>query len=111
LISALLDLRKVAVELFSEGTYEPLEIIGQRSNEVCGFLRRHDSAALMVIVTRLNSASRDDWGNTAIATSSLQEGTWQDVVSGLTAFGTTERALVSDILQNRVFAVLHRDAK
>jgi|SRR3954468_16479540 (1->4)-alpha-D-glucan 1-alpha-D-glucosylmutase len=109
LISALLAQRKSAANLFSEGTYEPLEIIGQRADDVIGFVRRHQADALMVIVTRLNSASDAEWGNTAVDTTRLEEKNWQNVIDGRGQALTRQAALVSDLLGNQPFAVLHLD--
>jgi (1->4)-alpha-D-glucan 1-alpha-D-glucosylmutase len=53
MLLALLEFRHRAPALFSDGSYEPLEVTGARSRHVLAFLRHHEGRAAMVIVPRL----------------------------------------------------------
>ncbi len=46
LISELLQLRREAPELFASGSYEPLEVKGERADHVLAFQRRHGGSVL-----------------------------------------------------------------
>lgn len=53
LIWRLLALRKRWPALFRDGSYEPLEVQGERAQHVIAFMRRHEGRVLVVIVVRL----------------------------------------------------------
>ena len=53
LIWRLLALRKRWPALFRDGSYEPLEVQGERAQHVIAFMRRHEGKVLMMIVVRL----------------------------------------------------------
>jgi (1->4)-alpha-D-glucan 1-alpha-D-glucosylmutase len=53
ILDTLLTLRASQPGLFSDGEYEPLQVIGRRKRNVLAFLRRHEDKAALVVVTRL----------------------------------------------------------
>ncbi|MDN8613585.1 malto-oligosyltrehalose synthase [Variovorax ginsengisoli] len=63
----LLALRQRWPALFRHGSYEPLEVRGERADHVIAFARRHDDRALVVIVARLFARLGDTgWGDTCV---------------------------------------------
>ncbi|MGH9340983.1 MAG: malto-oligosyltrehalose synthase [Acidobacteriota bacterium] len=47
-----LELRNARKRLFQEGSYEPLEVIGDRAYNVCAFMRRIDNECFLLAVPR-----------------------------------------------------------
>lgn len=54
-----LQFRRSHAELFAEGSYEPLRAKGQRSENVCSFLRRHKKEWVLTAVPRFTSDAVD----------------------------------------------------
>ncbi|MBK5412601.1 malto-oligosyltrehalose synthase [Pseudomonas sp. TH34] len=52
LISQVLGLRKVHPQLFRQGTYEPLEVVGEHAERVVAFYREYQGQQLLVVVPR-----------------------------------------------------------
>ncbi|AMW83984.1 Malto-oligosyltrehalose synthase [Pseudomonas yamanorum] len=52
LISQVLGLRKVHPQLFRQGTYEPLEVVGEHAERVVAFYREYQGKQLLVVVPR-----------------------------------------------------------
>jgi (1->4)-alpha-D-glucan 1-alpha-D-glucosylmutase len=71
-----LALRKANPELFQEGEYVPLEIVGDQADHVVAFLRRRGDAAVLAVAPRLSAAlttperpipcGPDAWGETRV---------------------------------------------
>lgn len=53
LIQQTLALRAAQPQLFSQGSYHPLGVVGEHADQVLAFLRSHDDEHLLVIVPRL----------------------------------------------------------
>ena len=51
----LLHLRRENAQLFREGNYEPLNVLGRFAECAVAFIRRHDDRMVIVIVPRLSS--------------------------------------------------------
>jgi (1->4)-alpha-D-glucan 1-alpha-D-glucosylmutase len=51
-IAQVLALRKAQPELFRNGTYTPLEVVGQHAERVVAFCREHQGKRLLVVVPR-----------------------------------------------------------
>ncbi|MFT8244369.1 malto-oligosyltrehalose synthase [Roseomonas sp. BN140053] len=76
IIARALALRERRPDLFAEGEYLPLEVVGERASHVLAFLRRRGEEAVLVAVTRLSAAllgeaavplvPAEAWGNTAL---------------------------------------------
>lgn len=54
-IAALLDARRRRPELFTQGSYEPVEIHGPASDQLIAFRRRRGEEALLVVLPRLTA--------------------------------------------------------
>ncbi|TXC70406.1 malto-oligosyltrehalose synthase [Sphingomonas ginsenosidivorax] len=73
LIARLLDLRRAHPTLFAEGSYAPIEVIGERAGHVLAFRRQAGDVRLLCIVA-LHVANADPalgagwWGDTMLAT-------------------------------------------
>ena len=52
LIGQVLALRKLHPHLFRQGTYEPLEVVGEHAGRVVAFYREHEGKQLLVVVPR-----------------------------------------------------------
>ncbi len=63
-----LRLREAQPELFARGSYEPLEISGERADCVCAFARNHADNQIIAAVPRLVAAldAQPDWADTMI---------------------------------------------
>ena len=59
-LATLLSLRAQQPEVFASGSYEALDISGPHADHFLAFARRHDSAAIVVIVPRLPTAIMGD---------------------------------------------------
>jgi (1->4)-alpha-D-glucan 1-alpha-D-glucosylmutase len=104
----LLALRQRWPALFRHGSYEPLEVRGERARHVIAFARRHDNRALVVIVVRLFARLGDaGWGDTCVMLpAGLEAVPMEDEVTGLRhPPGGTQLALAS-VLQGFPGAVL-----
>jgi (1->4)-alpha-D-glucan 1-alpha-D-glucosylmutase len=104
----LLALRQRWPALFRHGSYEPLEVRGERARHVIAFARRHDNRALVVIVVRLFARLGDaGWGDTCVLLpAGLEAVPMEDEVTGLRhPPGGTQLALAS-VLQGFPGAVL-----
>lgn len=66
--SLLLKLRQSMPEVFSDGEYIPLEVEGERKNQVIAFARAHQNQVIIVIVTRFFFAlgKNSYWKNTLV---------------------------------------------
>ena len=51
-ISQVLTLRKAHAQLFRQGSYEPLEVVGEHAERVVAFYREHQGTQLLVVVPR-----------------------------------------------------------
>ena len=68
LTTCALDLRRKHPALFSDGSYEPLQVHGSMSDHVCGFARQLNGICVLTIVPRLLAAKdgTPDWADTSI---------------------------------------------
>lgn len=55
----LLEIRREHADVFAEGDYAPLKIIGRDSRHIVGYIRRHQSRAIAVVVGRHFGAKTD----------------------------------------------------
>ncbi|MAL99234.1 MAG: malto-oligosyltrehalose synthase [Alteromonadaceae bacterium] len=95
LIARLLHLRRDCPELFLQGSYEPVDVVGSRARHVVAFIRRRQREAVLVVVPRLPSTllegaelpviAQAQWGDTRLQ---LPEGflaatsdDWQNLLS------------------------------
>ena len=84
-IATILDLRRNTPSLFANGSYEPLIAEGPRGEEVCAFLRSHESKAIVTAVARF-PARREAEGVSADTVVPLPEteltNRWRDALTG-----------------------------
>jgi len=86
-----LEVRRRCPEVFSEGSYEPVEVKGARAAHVVAFLRRRPGQAILVVVPRLvlgltggvevDPVGEEIWGDTRLLLPDLG-GVWQDRFTG-----------------------------
>ncbi|WP_243373422.1 malto-oligosyltrehalose synthase [Microvirga solisilvae] len=116
-ITTLLKDRAGSSDLYADGDYQPLPVIGEGAAHVIAFLREHGDERLAVIVPRLWNGLIDIeelrfqhhfWKDTIIA---LPAGQWTNVITGeLLSLDDGERSL-SGILSPFPFAVLRQKSK
>ena len=83
-VRRLLTLRRIHPELFAAGDYQPLEILGGRSQHLCAFVRNLNGMSLVIAVPRLvhqlrRGGESADWGDAAVVLP--PNGVWRDVFS------------------------------
>jgi (1->4)-alpha-D-glucan 1-alpha-D-glucosylmutase len=116
-----LNFRRDHRELFEEGEYLPLEVSGDREQNVCAFARRLNGSSAIVIVPRFFTSlmseenrlplGREAWGNTVVIVPFAREGMeHRDVFTGETV-KTKEREKevlleLSEVLANFPVALL-----
>ncbi|MBO0735059.1 MAG: malto-oligosyltrehalose synthase [Alphaproteobacteria bacterium] len=104
----LLQQRRISPELFAEGTYQPLDVVGEASAHICAFARTRACETMVVAVPRLvhqlyQGDQAAHWGGTEICLPS--KGTWRDIFTGRTV-GNQERIPVSGLLADFPVCVL-----
>jgi (1->4)-alpha-D-glucan 1-alpha-D-glucosylmutase len=84
LISRILALRRTHSDLFAEGTYEALEVVGARENHLCAFARRRGGKSVVVAVPRLVAAldAEPGWGDTVVRLPPASAQRWRNVLTG-----------------------------
>jgi (1->4)-alpha-D-glucan 1-alpha-D-glucosylmutase len=113
LVHRLLSLRRERAELFTRGTYVPIEAVGPRANHVVAFARslgdQHTVTIASRLVYTLDRADASDWwsGTRIVLPESLRGSGWRSVFdpSAEPGPGTLELA---DLLRTIPVAVLAR---
>ncbi len=119
-IGRVLAFRRRMPDLFARGAYQPLELRGQRQDNVVAFLRSAGEAASMTLVPRLPSGlltedgsiiiSRGAWQETRVMLPpELRNRALRDVISGRTMQGQAELA-VGEVLASFPVALLTTQA-
>ncbi|MBJ6125951.1 malto-oligosyltrehalose synthase [Microvirga splendida] len=112
--AALLRDRAQSPELYAEGNYRALETQGAHAHRLIGYVRRHGTDALAVVVPRLwagltegsePSVDAAIWGDTSVE---LTRGRWINVITGDEIGIDRNRVKVSDLMGEIPFAVLKR---
>ncbi len=114
-VARVLRTRREHSELFARGEYVPLSVSGAKADHVFAFARRHEEAAVAIVVPRLAAALVPEpghppvgagvWGDTAVSLADLPPGRWTNVLTGATHH-TDTRLPVSDVLAAFPVAVL-----
>lgn len=88
----LLDLRRLHVELFEVGSYQPLEVTGRHAASICAFARNHEDSVIITVVpcrkppSLLNlgsGANTIDWGDAQVVLpDDYQGGKWRNIFNG-----------------------------
>lgn len=77
--------------LFAAGSYDPIVVEGEDADRVCGFLRRHDAASLLVAVQRFPARGVAEATRATLSAGPGSEplaGDWCDLLTGRTATAT-----------------------
>lgn len=86
-----LQARRERLELFLEGSYEPLEVVGDRARHVVAFARRRGDQASITIASRLTYAlsgadrppvGADVWGHTQVVIPGELGARWRCAIAG-----------------------------
>jgi (1->4)-alpha-D-glucan 1-alpha-D-glucosylmutase len=107
-VSQLLDLRRLQPELFAEGDYQPLDVEGEASANLCGFARNRGDATIAVAVPRLvhqlyQGGQHAQWGETEIVLPPHRA--WRDVFTSRRVEGL-DRIRASEVLADFPVCVL-----
>lgn len=116
-IARLLRLRAAEAALFRDGDYLPLAVEGPHATHALAFARRHRSATLVTVVTRLAfgllglestlpQVTPSLWQGTRIAANALDDGLYQDALTGRTVEARLGRLDLSEVLEDFPAAVL-----
>jgi (1->4)-alpha-D-glucan 1-alpha-D-glucosylmutase len=113
IIATLLRFRREEPALFREGSYRPLEVVGEGSGHIIAFARMHDPSAMVALCPRcISGAVSDDLrlrpGELSATRVELPAGyTWRNrlVAHPVSADGTGAR--VADAFHDLPVAVLH----
>ncbi len=117
ILSRLLRLRREAPLVFTDGDYEPLEVVGAQGDRVVAFARVIDTTVLVVVVPRLVAGLIGDgdlplvpataWGDTAVVLPEAVTvgGALTDCLTA-SRHGVAERLRVADLLARLPVAVL-----
>ena len=91
--------RKSNPQLFTDGTYEALEVAGERSDQVIAFARSHGQRSVIVLTSRFmtrfaNQLKRpvgQAWGKTMLQLpGSITSQVWKDVLTGQVIEGSED---------------------
>ncbi|QDU22333.1 malto-oligosyltrehalose synthase [Urbifossiella limnaea] len=114
-VSRALRARREHTELFERGEYVPLAAIGPKADHVFAFARRHNGAAVAVVVPQLAAALVPEsgrapvgaaaWGDTAVSLDDLPPGRWTNVFTGA-AIDAGRRLPLAEVLASFPVAVL-----
>ncbi len=103
-----LAFRREHANLFAAGGYEGLNAVGERSEQVCAYLRQIDGDGVLVAVARCPARleQQPGWGDTAIPLPAQPAaGCWRDLLTGnpVATEGSEDKKTVS---AGQVFGVL-----
>jgi len=107
LINRILRARQEYCGVFQRGTYEPLEVGGQRKDHIIAFSRYHDKQWAVTVAPRFFTAlcnegelpfGQQTWGDTSIALPENSPTWWEDAITQRSIEGN-EMLLVGDIIE------------
>ncbi|HEY5758326.1 MAG TPA: malto-oligosyltrehalose synthase [Steroidobacter sp.] len=113
----LLQLRAADAALFGLGSYQPLQVEGEKKDHVFAFVRAHEGRSCVVIVPRwparlmggeMRLPSGEIWGDTRILLGGIGSGEWRDVLTSQPARASGEDSAlrVADVFSAVPLAVL-----
>lgn len=106
IVRDLLQLRARFPNLFSEGSYEPIEPAGLASERLCAFMRRQDELSVLVVASLYpNRAAAEIWDSQTISVPSECTGAWLNILAGDTPVNG-QPLCVSELLSHLPIAVL-----
>jgi len=108
IVTQALSLRRQLPRLFSEGSYEPIEIEGSHADRIVAFARRHHSDIAITIVPRLAhdmlvhgagiTFDASAWKDTALKFDNALPRSWRSVFDGQSIDLTSGKLAVADLL-------------
>jgi maltooligosyltrehalose synthase len=91
-IHSLLELRRRHPELFAQGDYTPLEVIGPRAEHVSAFMRRYERSVVIAVVSRLfysmsggeldRAFDHSLWNGTRVKVPHVSPSNFEEVLTG-----------------------------
>jgi (1->4)-alpha-D-glucan 1-alpha-D-glucosylmutase len=90
LIARVLEGRRQYLEVFQQGSYQPLKIVGQYADHIIAFARTYEQTTIIVIAPRFLTAvvelnqfplGESVWGDTAIEIPNGSEATWHEMIT------------------------------
>ncbi|MFB0557443.1 MAG: malto-oligosyltrehalose synthase [Dehalococcoidia bacterium] len=104
-----LSVRESSSDLFQNGEYIPLQVVGQKQQNLCSFARRKGNRYATVVVPRLFTrlahvnaipAGREVWGDDVLILPGNAPEQWSNVFTGenIKAFDGGKKLSISDIL-------------
>jgi (1->4)-alpha-D-glucan 1-alpha-D-glucosylmutase len=112
-----LNARKSYSEIFQDGEYIPLQVVGHRQEHVCAFARRRQTGCALVVIPRLLTklvrvgtmpVGQDIWGEDLLLLPDGVPERWLNVFTGekLRVSGSNGRLRLSDVLRRFPVALL-----
>jgi (1->4)-alpha-D-glucan 1-alpha-D-glucosylmutase len=112
-----LNARKSYSEIFRDGEYIPLQVVGHRQEHVCAFVRRRQTGCALVVIPRLLTklvrvgtmpVGQDIWGEDLLLLPDGMPERWLNVFTGekLKVSGSNYRLRLSDVLRRFPVALL-----
>ncbi len=90
LIARVLEGRRQYLEVFEQGSYQPLNVTGQYANHIIAFARTYKEITLIVIAPRFLTSvvelnqfplGEQVWGDTAVEIPNGSESTWHEMIT------------------------------
>jgi len=112
-----INVREAYSDLFQVGEYIPLQVVGQRQEHVCAFVRRRGRRCALVVIPRLLTklvgvgvipTGQDVWGEDLLLLHNNAPELWLNILTGenLKASGAEKRLPIFDILGKFPMALL-----
>jgi (1->4)-alpha-D-glucan 1-alpha-D-glucosylmutase len=111
-IATLLGHRRTWPELYTDGDYQPLPVLGPRTEEICAYARTAGQQILIVAVARYaRRREQQDFGDdTLLAVAEpLRRQRWRELLSGRTLQLEGEHFRAAELFQDLPAAVLAAD--
>ena len=113
IIVTLLGHRRACPQLYSDGDYQPLPVLGPRTEEVCAYARSAGQQILIVAVARYarRREQQQQFGDeTLVAVAEpLRRRRWRELLSGRTLLLEGEHFRAAELLHDLPAAVLAAD--
>ena len=111
-IVTLLSHRRAHPEPYTEGDYQPLAVLGPRSEEICGYARTTGQQVLIVAVARYprRREQQEFADDTLLALAEpLRRRRWRELLSGRTLVLEAEHFRATELFRDLPAAVLAAD--
>jgi len=78
----LLNFRREHPELFLQGSYIPLKVVGPKKDHVVAFMRKHQKKCVVVVAARFLSELENNWAETKVILPKMQADSLHDLLHG-----------------------------